>query len=320
MHSGPAYSRSRLTAAILAVSAVAPAAIAGPPVSFDRWSANNGNITSACPSGYTCEVNVADDGILQRLIIDADGNRYIQQIISDSSASGAMNAESFVNANQAQNINGIALKQRVQSTLGNDVMDSLAVINTGWAITPGEASVVLHQTIDSSTEPSVGYHSSFDYRQNRNTAGNITGFAVDIRQDVTDSSQLANTTATGQDIHSFVMRRRSGDEVRSSGSVSLPSTGGGGMMGDGGGPAGGTMSWRTGDDITTIWIGQVCEGCQDSGMGGMGGMGGMSGSLFSYQAYDNLSDSAAAVATRSLNTTDPINWTSAFGAQPSLGP
>ena len=93
-------------------------------------------------------------------------------------------------------------------------------------------------------------------------------------------------------------------------------------MMDGSGPQGGTVSWRVGDEIQVIWIGQVCEGCQSGGMmGGGGGGGGMmsGGSSFSYQAYDNLSDSSAGIATRSISQTAPINWqTAPFGEQPKF--
>ena len=56
------------------------------------------------------------------------------------------------------------------------------------------------------------------------------------------------------------------------------------------------------------------------GGGGMGGgMGMMGGGLFAYQAYDNLSDAAPQINSRTLFSTDPLNWQDPpFGPQPSL--
>jgi len=59
------------------------------------------------------------------------------------------------------------------------------------------------------------------------------------------------------------------------------------------------------------------------GGGGGGGGGGMGGGVFdatfSYQALDNMSDGAAAIATASVITTDPFTWPNPpFGAQPAL--
>jgi len=87
-------------------------------------------------------------------------------------------------------------------------------------------------------------------------------------------------------------------------------------MGGGGGLPGGTVSWRTGDEVQVIWIGQSCSGCVVSG--GMGGMNAGASGVFSFQQYDNISSGASA-ASRSITSTSPLNWqTNPFGAQPGL--
>ena len=83
----------------------------------------------------------------------------------------------------------------------------------------------------------------------------------------------------------------------------------------GGGPSGGTVSWNTGDEVQTIWIGESCPGCAISG--GMMGGGGSSG-VFSFHQYENLTTGAMA-ATRSIRSSAPFAWTTTpFGTEPSL--
>ncbi len=317
------------TVHVLAASgllAIACSASATPPTSFDQWTTSGANINASCPSGFTCEINVQDAGITQQILTDGNGNRYIQQIIAGTDAKGSISTESFVNAS-SQALSGISVKQQLFSS-GADGMDSTVAINTGWANTAGSPAFQVQQALTSVTPDGTSYTSGFNFSQNRDAANKITGHYMDIREDLIDSTlQSTGTTATGSDIQSFVMRRASGNMVPRSGSVSLPGSGGGGMMGGGGGPSGGTMAWAAGDDIQVLWIGQLCEGCQQSGTGGTGGTGGMGGmgsmggsgsGTFSFQAYDNLSDSAAGIATRSLFTTSPTNWVDPFGTQPAL--
>jgi len=118
----------------------------------------------------------------------------------------------------------------------------------------------------------------------------------------------------------------SNGEINSNGNASGPAapttainvpTGDAGGMGGGGGLPGGTVSWNTGQEVQVIWIGQSCAGCVVSG-GMMGGMQGGGSGVFSFQQYDNISSGASA-ASRSINSTAPLNWMSnPFGAQPGL--
>ena len=384
--------RSRFTRPFVALAGACTAlpVLAGPPVNFGNWNNNGGNISSGCPSGYTCEINVQDQGIQQRILTDQSGNRFIQLIIDGVDSSGArMSSESFVSSNQG-GPEGISLRQVLTTpNVNGDTLSSTAVINRGWADDGRAAPVQLQQVLNSnsasggnlssefqynggnasptyrllqslnSTGPTgetlssqfqydggnlstvdiqqsldamdssgVGLRESFRYNADYNQQNVRQGYNLDVREDVFDSTLLStDTTATGQDIHTFVTRLAGGNRV-SSGSTSLPgSSSMGGMMMDGSGPTGGNLSWSAGDDVQVIWIGQICEGCQTSGGMGGGGMGGGGGGMmgsgsgaFSYQAYDNLSDSSAGIASRSIFQSDPINWESQpFGSQPSLG-
>ncbi len=297
-------------------------ALAGPPVPYDNWSAGGGTISAPCPSGYTCEENVNDRGILQRILTDASGRRHIQLIIHDSNAQGTLSIESFVNATENSAQNGIALKQTLTASdaVGTQLTVN-ALINTGWALDPTSPALRMDQTL-TQNDRGVGFSSTFRYEVDRaagSEGGNTTGTFLDIRQDLVNSSVLTDNPATGQDLYAFVLRQAGGDRVTQGGSVSL-SGGRMGMMGGGG--RGGTLSWQAGDTVQAIWVGQLCEGCQQGGgMGGMGGMGGGGGGTvtFSYQAFDNLSDTAGDITSYSLNSTDPRSWADPpFGAAPTL--
>ncbi len=295
--------------------------LAGPPVPYDNWNTGGGPIDAPCPSGYTCEENVNDQGILQRILIDANGRRHVQLIIYDSNAQGTLAIESFVDATENSAQNGIALKQTLTATdAAGTQLTVNALINTGWALDPTSPALRMEQTL-TQNDRGVGFSSTFRYEVDRapgSEGGNTTGTFLDIRQDLVDSSVLTDNPATGQDLYSFVLRQVGGDRVTQGGTVSLAG-GGMGMMGGGGG-RGGTLSWQAGDTVQAIWVGQLCEGCQQGGMGGMGGMGGSGGTVtFSYQAFDNLSDTAGDITSYSLNNTDPSSWADPpFGTMPTL--
>lgn len=77
-----------------------------------------------------------------------------------------------------------------------------------------------------------------------------------------------------------------------------------GMNAQIGGSYGGETTWNAGDKVQTIWIGQ--------NMGKNVGQ-------FSFQTYDNLSDSEAAIANRTLLDANPQAWDeNLFGSAPTL--
>ncbi len=306
---------------------VAAHAWAAPPMPFDNWTANpDGTLTAPCPAGYACVVNVTGEGILQRLITAPDGRSYIQLVVYSPTPNGELREESFVRADNALE-NGLSSRQVLTSngSVGEN-LTSIVLINTGWAMDPGQAAVQIEQTLVDITPEGTQFDQIFQKLIDHDANGLAIGYYMNIRQDLINST-LMNGVSLGpsdQDIHSFVLRQVQGTRNPVAGSATLPGGGmmGGGMMG--GGVTGGTISWVPGDEVKVIWIGQICTGAcrQGGGMmggGGMGGMGMMGGGLFAYQAYDNLSDTAPQINSLSLFSTDPIIWQDPpFGPQPSL--
>lgn len=296
---------------------------AAPPMAFDGWKNGTGGITATCQTGYNCRLNAIDKDMMQRIIVAPNGKKYVQTVVDSTAATAdktRLQLESFVFSGNSTG-DGIAAKQTV-TTPGVDSLATTVTLNTGWADSADSPSVKIEQLQKSGSKNPVGYASRFLYEGNLDSKGNTTGYYLAIRQEVTNSTKIGGTTSTtGKDIHVFETRKAGGDRVVA-GSASLPAAAGGmGGMGGGGGPTGGSVSWKNGNEVQVIWIGQICEGCANQGGMMGGGMGGTTGTNpFSFQAYDNLSDSAAAIASRNFSTS-PINWqTQPFGAAPTFTP
>ncbi len=284
-----------------------------PPTAFGGWTANGGAISAVCPSGYTCEDNVNDRGILQRILTDPSGKRFIQLVIHDAGPQGTLSVESFVDASENANRDGIAIRQILDAPTDQGRLNATATIYTGWAIDPSAPALQLQQSLVQNDPANQDFNNTFLYEVDRDGNDNRLGHYLDIRVDVITPN---NAGTTNQD--TVVIREAGGSRVAQSGSVTLPRRGGmGGMGGMGGGGRGGSLSWQAGDSLQTIWVAQQCQGCSSGGMGG-GGMGGGGGgglTLFSYQAFDDLSDSAGAINSYSLSDTAPLAW-----PDPPLGP
>lgn len=299
--------------------AVLPAAIsAAPPTAFNQWSNNaNGQLFAPCPANFSCQVSATGVGMYQQVLTDANGRSYVQLVVQDNDVNGNISMETFTQLNNAPSDNGISARQNV-TTSGNEALNSTVILNTGWANDGSGPAIHIDQRF-TTTYSGISYNDHFIHQIDRDDKGNDTGFYQQIRQEVENSNQFsAGTVASGQDRQVFESRRAAGTRNPDSGSANLPAPAGGmgGMMGGGAGaPTGGTVSWRPGEEVQAIWIGQICQGCQTAMMGGM--MGGSSN--FVYQSYDNLSDSSAAAATRALGTTSPINWLEQpFGPAPQF--
>jgi len=168
-----------------------PLAPAAPPVPFDNWNANpDGSVAAPCPTGYTCEVNVTGTGILQRLITSPSGRRYIQLIVDSQTPSGELREESFVRADNAPE-NGIASKQVLTSTgSAGENLTSSVLINTGWAMDPGQAAVQIDQTLVDTTPEGVQFNQVFQKLIDQDANGLAIGYYMNIRQDVINSTLL----------------------------------------------------------------------------------------------------------------------------------
>lgn len=322
--------------ALSCMAAIHGTASAAPPVAFNSWSAGAKGISSTCPSRFVCTDQVNGTGMMQRMIVDDKGKRYYQTVVYDKMTDGTtMSNESFVMGGNGTS--GISTKQMVSTVTGKNTMSSDTTINSGWASSSGLTETSISQNITSAEIAGVGYTNSFFYESTQNASDKVTGYYMAMRQEVLNSTKIGgDVSASGKDKNVFELRQAKGDRVKA-GSINVPAPSGGmmgGMGGMGGGagdPAGGTVTWKVGNEVQAIYIGQLCEGCATGGMmgggGGGGGMGGGGGGMgggssnaaFSYNSFDNLSDSSAAAATRSYTSTGNIVWTTQpFGAVPKF--
>lgn len=308
---------------------------AAPPINFDAWAATNGKVSAPCAVGFTCTVNVSDVGILQQIIVDAKGNRSIQLIVAGADGRGGyVSTESFTSASNTGK-SGISVKQRVKQTTGVSLLDETVVINTGTANVIGAPAIQINQKVTHTARAGTSFASTMNLNEQRSATGATTGTYLDIREDLTGSNVWSTgVAAAGTDKYVWVTRKVDGVYVPKAGTASLPRASGnfgmgGGAMGGMGtttttDPVGGSMTWTAGNQLQVVWGAINCAGCQRSGggggmAGGGGGMMGLNGSLVSFQSYNNLSDSAAAVYTRALGQTAPINWLSTpFGTAPTF--
>lgn len=213
---------------VLVALLIPHASFAAPPIAFG---------STACPSGFTCELNVESTGMTQRILSDSNGTTYFQVTIQDGRTNngGSFFYDSFVDGSNNSTVGGISAFLDINQT-GDHNLNYSTTLNLGWANNGSGPAIDLSQAI-TDTYQGVGFDYSFDYQQRQNSQGTATGYSYDIYQRVTNSSRLNGSSSGGEDIHTFVLRRAGGDYVRS-GSISLPSSGGGGGM-DGGGGGGG---------------------------------------------------------------------------------
>lgn len=327
---------------IIALNIPGAVCYAAPPIAFDSWSSTAGKVSAPCPAGFKCDVNVADTGILQQILVDSKGNRFIQLIVEGADGRGGYaSTESYTGASNSGK-SGISVKQRVKQTTGTTRLDETSVINTGWANVVGAPAIQINQKVTHTAQAGTTFNATMNLQAQRDTAGKTVGTFLDIREDLTGSNFWSTgRTVSGTDKYVWVTRKVDGVYVARSGSASLPGAGGSMGMGGGGGggmgggttagpdPVGGSLSWAAGNQLQVVWGAINCPGCQQNtggggmggggGGGGGGGMMGVDGSMVSFQSYDNLSNSTAAIYTRALGQTTPINWSSTpFGAQPTF--
>jgi len=315
--------------ASIAIGLPAATCSAAPPIAFDAWSSTGGKPTAGCPAGFKCDINVSDTGIFQQILVDSKGNRFIQLIVEGADGHGGYaSTESYNNAS-GNGKSGISVKQRVKQTTGATGLDETSIINTGSANVVGSPSIQINQRVTHIGKPGTTFASTMNLLTQRDVNNKTIGTYLDIREDQTGSNVWSTgKAASGTDKYVWVTRKVDGVYVPKSGSVSLPAAagsmgmGGGGMTGGTtGDPVGGSMSWAAGNQLQVVWGAINCAGCQQTstggGMGG-GGMMGVDGSRVSFQSYNNLSDSAAAVYTRVLGSNAPINWPSTFGTAPTF--
>jgi hypothetical protein len=247
--------------------------------------------TSGGTTTSTSSTQTLSDGTVVTTTTNADGS-----ITEVATAPDGSVTTTTTNPDGSQTVTAQASDGTITGTQTFDSSGSV-IASTGSFSTTTTSSTSSGSTSGSTTTSSTSTTSGGMTSGSTTTASTTT---------TTDSGGMTGSTST----------------TTSGGMTGSTSTTSGGMTSGSGAPSGGTLTWGSGDEVQAIYIGQICEGCQImGGMGGMGGggMGGGGNGQFSYNSYGNLSSGDAAIATRSIVTTDPTNWVSdPFGPTPGL--
>lgn len=291
---------------------------AASPVAFDTWSETAGAITSSCPLGYTCAEEINGIGMFQRLMTNASGDRYYQQIIADSGGrDGLMKLEAFILSSNTP-VSGLASKQTIEDADALNSFNSTVYIATGWA-NQDENSVDVHQFMDSTDAdfPNVYYQDEYQYYAKRDATENTIGKYIDINQGQLDSTFLqGDQVSSGEDRYTFVNKIANGSFTFISGSISLTdryrNRGGGGGMRRGSfssSSSDGTLSWSIGDELQAIWIGNRCDDCTSDSSRNRD---------YAFQSYENAT-TGDGIAGQSSDGYAPENWIEQlFGTSPII--
>lgn len=297
-------------------------AFAGPPVPFNGWSANNGTIAAACPSGFECAVVGASAGFMQRSITSsATGVTHFQTIVAGSTASGTPAAglpfsdEGFVRQGQGTDaVFGIANRQaiKLQNVTSNTTQsfDYLAMIKTGWAADPGVPNVDIRQEIHEVSNTGKKFDAITLIQSNNDNNGNQTGTRLNydtvfiqpqgVDQGGKDGDKGSSTI---RDTQAVSIRQVGGDMLTSSGSASLTNGQG--------------IAWKPGDTVSTMWGGELMshtDGCkvENNPIGRCKLAQG-------FQSLDNKSDTKQLSTYFQFGAAGPFTWwENPFGTRPVM--
>ncbi len=258
--------------------ALAPiAAVAGPPVPFNGWSASNGTIAASCPTGFSCEVVGTSPGFLQRSVSSTapGGLSYVQTIVAGSTASGTPLAglpfsdEGFVRAaggrlgtgsdiptapqtgGQGQtSLTGIADRQaiKLQNITSNATQnfEYAAMIKTGWAADAGQPNVDITQIIKETSNTGKTFDAVTLIQSNNNSDGLQTGTRLNYDTVFVQPTRIDQSSEDSRNSYkesqAVSIRQVGGDMLSAAGSASLPD--------------GQNITWQPGDTVTTMWGGQ----------------------------------------------------------------
>lgn len=171
----------------VAGAALAPVvAMAAAPQNFGNWTDTGSGITAGCTGGFTCAAGTTSgdsvEGFLQRNITDANGNTYIQTVITGDT--GQISDESFV---QVGGSGGIADRSKINSTEGGTNFDSTASILTGAFFTGSDKGLDFNQKL-SASDANTTFTAGFQYSEQD---------ASVILSGTMSSGLYAKTTLTG---------------------------------------------------------------------------------------------------------------------------
>lgn len=292
-----------------AVFAAVP--VVGAPPAFDQWSVNNGNIAAGCGAGANCEILTSGPGFMQRRV-DAPGQSFVQTIVTAPGATGvaagglAFSDESFTLSNPTiqggtqspqTTFAGLADRQLIHTqnaaTAPTMTFDSSTTIRTGWAAVPGEPNIDIAQSITERNAAGESFKMTSRIKGNNDANGNQTGTSMALSTELRQPENGDGQQSGGEDVQVFELRRVGGNMLTAAGSATLNSS---------------TVRWNPNDVAQVVWIGQAF----DLGSFAEGG--------FTFQSFDNLSDSVDAIrrVTQS-NNGGPFAWADPpFGTRPVM--
>lgn len=319
---------NRIAGAVVMAISAGSAMAADHPALGGNWQAVDGAIglenIDACATGgtHTCSIIAGGNGngFVQYMATAAGGgDTYIGTIITDATANDRGDSgnlgfydESFVlmqscqGTNCADVNNGIVASQVINETGATDnirfssTVDIQTGLHFGDAASGGSFVRIAQSLVDTAgaaaTSPDVGddFMSDFMYEAGLDTAGNRTGYVMQIDQ----VAGLQQTNGTANDVQSFTYRERAGDRQQGGGgSLTIPG------VNDASGSAV-TVGYSDGDAIKAVWLGQEI------------GNGGGSFGYLSYQNKDSVADPSV-VSNYSLTSSDAPGaaWDSTFNLQ-----
>lgn len=208
-----------------------PVHVAGGTDLLLDWSVSNGKISVTCPSGFSCQNAITDDGFVQVTLTDrATGEVFFETIVTDRTATGSSSSLAFSNQavikqlpiGEQTTFSGIANSMKVSDP--HHVMYNTSTIRTGWARTEGIPDMVIDQQTS---------YSLFDMDANMDDRGNRTGVFLDMIQYAANSKQKL-------DEQIFIHTEIGGDMLTQSGRADLP--------------GGYNITWNAGDDIAVTFM------------------------------------------------------------------
>jgi len=272
---------SSIGAAALVLSG---AAMAAAPTSFDAWGVTGGNITSTCPTGFTCTTAVTGDGFFQRQISDASGT-YFQTIITDSGVTGtpgglSFSDESFV---QTGNVGGLADKSSTSdaSTTGTltETFSGATTLLTGWANGGSGDIVQIKQGIAANdTAPNAADFRTDFWLDQVGTEGSVGKLMR-----ITSAVDIQETSGTvPAQVQGFVLVDRKGNKVNAGSAVIGTNT----------------LTWAGTENVKAVFVAQDMS--QITGVG----------QEFGYTSYQNITTPASInqFSLDSGSSTAPIGW------------
>lgn len=311
---------------------------AGPPIPFDQYTVNSGDINAACPTSpfggtITCKNGVVDDGMLQREITISGlgpgiNGTYIQFIVTDPGVTGDPSADPFTAARDSLNFTnedfvkmnnrsgGIASQQTIiDSSFSTPTLEDRLVntfrYNFGWAGSNANPWVDISQDIsqiDYSADPSNPVETLAS--TTRIVSNGVPGFNNELLVSIDQRVDLGESQG-GNGAQGFRYVHANG---------TYNPTASPGPFCDGnlvcttppdpllpGGTNGGSVTWNKFDDVKALWIGQILDNGGSEGPAVLG--------ITEYASTDGSSRLV------SFSDSTAINWeylTAALGTVPTL--